>query len=98
MNQKRSALPGSMMPCVVVRSETGGICKPRRMVGISGNASQWSRRLIPSLCGSSQSVVSRVWRDFALQPHRSQTLKLSRAPLFVEKARQIVGLYLSPPD
>jgi hypothetical protein len=75
-----------------------GICKPRRMAGISGNASQWSRRLIPWRCWSSQRVVSRVWCAFALQPQRSQTLKLSRAPLFVERARQIVGLYLSPPD
>ena len=49
-------------------------------------------------CGMSQSAVSRIWRAFALQPHRSETFKLSRDPLFVEKVRDIVGLYLNPPD
>ena len=45
----------------------------------------------------SQSTVSRVWRAFGLQPHRSETFKLSTDPLFVEKVRDIVGLYLDPP-
>ena len=49
-------------------------------------------------CGLSQTAVSRIWRAFALQPHRSETFKLSKDPLFVEKVRDIVGLYLSPPD
>jgi len=49
-------------------------------------------------CGMSQSAVSRIWRAFALQPHRNKTFKLSRDPLFVEKVRDIVGLYLNPPD
>lgn len=48
--------------------------------------------------GLSQSTVSRIWRAFALQPHRSETFKLSQDPLFVEKVRDIVGLYLNPPD
>ena len=48
--------------------------------------------------GMSQSAVSRIWRAFALQPHRSETFKLSRDPLFIEKVRDIVGLYLHPPD
>ena len=46
----------------------------------------------------SQSAVIGVWRGFALQPHRSQTCKLSRDPLFVERVRDIVDLYLNPPD
>lgn len=46
----------------------------------------------------SQSAVSRIWRAFALQPHRSETFKLSRDPLFIEKVRDIVGLYLNPPE
>ncbi len=49
-------------------------------------------------CGLSQSTVSRIWRAFGLQPHRSDTFKLSRDPLFIEKVRDIVGLYLNPPD
>jgi transposase len=47
--------------------------------------------------GMSQSAVSRIWRAFGLQPHRQQTFKLSTDPLFVEKTRDIVGLYLHPP-
>jgi hypothetical protein len=49
-------------------------------------------------CGLSQSAVSRIWRAFALQPHRVETFKLSKDPLFIEKVRDIVGLYLHPPD
>jgi ribosomal protein S12 len=46
----------------------------------------------------SQSAVSRIWRAFALQPRRWETCKLSRDPLFVDKVRDIVGLYLNPHD
>ena len=42
--------------------------------------------------------MHRIWRAFSLQPHRSETFKLSTDPLFVEKVRDIVGLYLDPPD
>ena len=48
--------------------------------------------------GLSVSTVHRIWRAFSLQPHRSETFKLSTDPLFVEKVRDIVGLYLDPPD
>ena len=48
--------------------------------------------------GLSQTAVSRIWRAFALQPHRTETFKLSKDPLFIEKVRDIVGLYLHPPD
>ena len=49
-------------------------------------------------CGLSQSAVSRIWRAFALQPHRTETFKLSKDPLFIEKVRDVVGLYLDPPE
>jgi len=49
-------------------------------------------------CGLSQTTVSRIWRAFGLQPHRTETFKLSPDPLFVEKVRDIVGLYLDPPE
>src|SRR5215472_1772508 len=62
------------------------------------NATHWSTRLMARRCGMSQSAVSRVWRAFALQPHRSETFKLSHDPLFIEKVRDIVGLYLNPPE
>ena len=48
--------------------------------------------------GLSQSAICRIWRAFALQPHRSETFKLSTDPFFIEKVRDIVGLYLNPPD
>jgi len=65
---------------------------------LPSNATHWSTRSLARKCGMSQSAVSRIWRAFALQPHRSETFKLSRDPLFVEKVRDIVGLYLHPPD
>jgi hypothetical protein len=48
--------------------------------------------------GYAPSTIHRIWRAFGLQPHRAETFKLSADPLFVEKVRDIVGLYLSPPD
>ena len=62
-------------------------------------ARHWSRRANgqgPS--GLSGSTVHRIWRPFSLQPHRCETFKLSTDPLFVEKVRDIIGLYLDPPD
>jgi transposase len=62
------------------------------------NATHWSTRRLAAQLGMSQSAISRIWRAFGLQPHRSETFKLSRDPLFIEKVRDIVGLYLAPPD
>jgi transposase len=60
-------------------------------------ATHWSTRTMAKATGLSQSAVSRIWRAFSLQPHRQETFKLSKDPLFVEKVRDIVGLYMSPP-
>lgn len=57
----------------------------------------WSTRTMAKATGMSQSAVSRIWRAFALQPHRTETFKLSSDPFFIEKVRDIVGLYLNPP-
>ena len=62
------------------------------------DATHWSTRGMAKHSGMSQTAVSRIWRAFALQPHRSETFKLSRDPLFVDKVRDIVGLYMSPPE
>ena len=62
------------------------------------DATHWSTRSLAEQCGLSRSTVSRIWRAFGLQPHRFETFKLSKDPLFIEKVRDIVGLYLNPPD
>ena len=62
------------------------------------DATHWSTRSMAERSGMTQSAISRIWRAFALQPHRSETFKLSSDPLFIEKVRDIVGLYLNPPD
>ena len=62
------------------------------------DATHWSVRTLAKETGMSRTTIHRIWRTFSLQPHRSETFKLSRDPLFVEKVRDIVGLYLSPPD
>lgn len=62
------------------------------------NATHWSTRGMAKASGVSTSTVHRIWRAFSLQPHRSETFKLSADPQFVEKVRDIVGLYLAPPE
>jgi transposase len=61
------------------------------------NATHWSTRTMAKQVKLSQTAVSRIWRAFGLQPHRQETFKLSTDPLFVEKTRDIVGLYIDPP-
>jgi transposase len=61
-------------------------------------ATHWSTRSMATASGVSTSTVHRIWRAFSLQPHRTETFKLSTDPLFVEKVRDIVGLYLAPPE
>ena len=58
----------------------------------------WSSRAMAKEIGHAPSTVQRIWRAFGLQPHRFETFKLSSDPQFVEKVRDIVGLYLSPPE
>ena len=58
----------------------------------------WSTRSMAKATGMSQSAVSRIWRAFGLKPHLEETWKLSTDPQFIEKVRDIVGLYLNPPE
>ncbi len=62
------------------------------------NATHWSSRSMATATGMSQSAVSRIWRAFGLKPHRSEHFKLSPDPQFIDKVRDVVGLYLNPPD
>jgi transposase len=61
-------------------------------------ATHWSTRSMARETGISQNAIVRIWHAFGLQPHRVETFKLSTDPHFVEKVRDIVGLYLNPPD
>ena len=61
-------------------------------------ATHWSTRGMAEAVGLSQSAVVRIWNAFGLKPHRSETFKLSTDPYFVEKVRDVVGLYMSPPE
>jgi transposase len=62
------------------------------------HATHWSTRSMAREVGLTQSAVLRIWRAFGLQPHRQQTWKLSKDPQFIDKVRDIVGLYLNPPE
>ena len=69
----------------------------RTLHSIPRDATHWSIRSMGAATGFSHTTIRRIWNAFGLQPHRSETFKLSSDPLFVDKVRDIVGLYLSPP-
>jgi transposase len=62
------------------------------------DATHWSTRSMAAATGMSQSAVSRIWRAFGLKPHQREAFKLSPDPQFIDKVRDIVGLYLNPPE
>lgn len=62
------------------------------------DATHWSTRSMAAEVGLNQTAVHRIWKAFGLQPHRQETWKLSRDPLFIDKVRDVVGLYLAPPE
>src|SRR6476661_6234132 len=62
------------------------------------NATHWPTRSMAQATGMSQSAISRIWRAFGLKPHQTESFKLSPDPQFIDKVRDIVGLYLNPPE
>ena len=70
----------------------------RTLESTPADATHWSTRSMAQASGMSQSAVSRIWRAFGLKPHKQETFKLSTDPQFIEKVRDIVGLYLNPPE
>ena len=62
------------------------------------DATHWSTRSMAAASGLSREAVGRIWRAFGLQPHRVETWKLSKDPLFIDKVRDVVGLYVAPPE
>ncbi len=69
----------------------------RTLQTLPADATHWSIRSMGAATGHSHTTIRRMWNAFGLQPHRAETFKLSSDPLFVDKVRDIVGLYLSPP-
>ena len=61
-------------------------------------STQWSTRSMAAKVGLNQTAISRIWRTFGLKPHRIENFKLSTDPQFIDKVRDVVGLYLNPPD
>jgi transposase len=70
----------------------------RTLESTPADATHWSTRSLAAELGLSQSAVSRIWRAFGLAPHRQDSWKLSKDPLFIDKVRDVVGLYLNPPE
>jgi transposase len=89
--------PRSGAPRTVLDTDVERVVK-LTLESLPTNATHWSTRSMARSSGLSQTTISRIWRAFGLQPHRTETFKLSDDPRFVEKVRDIVGLYLNPPD
>jgi transposase len=70
----------------------------RTLESLPADATHWSSRSMAKASGVSISSVQRIWRAFGLQPHRLESFKLSTDPDFVAKVRDVVGLYVSPPE
>jgi transposase len=92
LDEPRPGAPRKISDAAVEKAVTLTLeSKPR-------DATHWSTRSLAKRVGLSRSSVARIWRAFGLRPHRSESFKLSTEPLLIEKVRDIVGLYLDPPD
>jgi len=92
VDEPRPGAPRSVTDDMVVDLIT------RTLEGPPAHATQWSTRSMAETVEFSKATISRIWQTFGLQTHRVDTFKLSADPQFVEKVRDIVGLYLNPPD
>ncbi|MGC0407450.1 transposase [Streptomyces sp. SAI-163] len=81
-----------------VSDEQVAVVVRRTLESTPKNATHWSTRAMAKEMGLSQSTVSRIWRAFGLQPHRTETFKLSTDPYFIDKVHDVVGLYLDQPE
>src|SRR3954465_10776469 len=92
LDEPRPGAPRSITDTQVKKEIT------RTVESMPESSTHWSSRLMAEKTGLSQTAVVRIWRAFGLQPHRVENFKFSKDPQFVEKVRDIVGLYLNPPD
>jgi transposase len=92
VDEPRSGAPRRITDAMVERVLTTTLESTPR------DATHWSTRTLAKQAGFSQTAIARIWKAFALQPHRTETFKLSKDPLFIDKVRDIVGLYLAPPE
>ena len=70
----------------------------KTLESMPANSTHWSTRLMANKTGLSQTAIVRIWHAFGLQPHRVKNFQFSKDPQFIEKVRDIVGLYMNPPD
>jgi transposase len=89
--------PRSGAPRTVTDERVAGLLV-RTLEATPEDATHWSTRSMAAACGLSPATVQRVWRAFGLKPHRTEGFALSSDPEFAAKVRDIVGLYLNPPD
>lgn len=92
VDEARSGAPRTLNDDVVERVIT------KTLEEVPRGETHWSTRSMAQATGLSQTAIVRIWRAFALKPHRSETFKLSTDPFFIDKVRDIVGLYLNPPE
>src|SRR5215212_6974269 len=92
LDEPRTGAPRSITDAHVEEVDT------KTMGSMPENSTQWSNRMLAKQTGLSQTAIVRIWRAFGLQPHRVENFKFSKDPQFVEKVRDIVGLYLNPPN
>ena len=85
---RRASIEDERIEAVIVKT----------LESLPDNATHWSSRGMARAAGISVSTVQRIWRAFGLQPHRIETFKLSTDPDFVAKVRDVVGLYVAPPE
>jgi transposase-like protein len=93
----RSGAPRSGAPRTVTDERVAELLV-RTLETMPEGATHWSTRSMAAACGLSPATVQRVWRAFGLKPHRAETFAFSSDPAFVDKVRDVVGLYLAPPD
>jgi transposase len=92
LDEPRPGAPRSIMDAQIEEVIT------KTLESMPRDSTHWSTRLMARHTGLSQTAVVRIWRAFGLQPHRVENFKFSKDPQLVEKVRDIVGLYLNPPE